>query len=186
MSEMCADEGCLRCRERSGIAQPVSRRKQVADDETVALDDDAALDCDWRGEHRTGIGEGVKLAPFSAWVGSGREIFEKGSIEFAAGQRGWHLPRIDARDPGAKTAVDHFASQCARVAPPQRKDGGQSRSGHLLFPIRADIFEKEIAERDAFDPLAHHLGEKPAHDRLVIGVRAGARDRDFAKGQSRG
>ena len=125
--------------------------KEVSEDEAVAFHDYAVSDGERRREHRAAISEGVKLSALAARIDIGGKVIQKGLIELAPGERSRQRARVDARDARAQAAGNHLPRELARVSSPQRKDRRQFRRSELLLAVGSNVFEKEIAEREAVD-----------------------------------
>src|SRR5438128_2093639 len=74
---------------------PPSLSGQVAEDESLALDDLSRLACDRRGEDRARGDEGVELPVLAAGVDAGRELSEQPLVVAASAEGGVEHARID-------------------------------------------------------------------------------------------
>src|SRR5260370_7659056 len=99
-----------------------ARRNEIGEDKTIALDHHAATDGKRRLEHRAAIRERMKFTMLAAWIDGRGKIAQECRVEFAAGERRWQQPRIDACDARCQAAGDHLACELTRIAPPNRED----------------------------------------------------------------
>src|SRR5512141_1144843 len=82
---------------------------KVREDESVPCHNLTGLNRHGMTEHGTGIGKGMKLAPFSARVGARRKICEQRIIELASHEGCGNLFRVHAGYACPETRRDHFA-----------------------------------------------------------------------------
>src|SRR5438477_10061951 len=179
--------GCFAhaCRESMTRTAP-SGRKEIGEDETVTLDDYAAGNREWRGEHWTAIRECVKFTTLAAGVDTRWKIAQKRCIEFASGERSRQESWVDAGDSCRQPAGDHLARELARIAAPERKDRFELRIGKLPLAIGADVLQKQIPKREALDRLGLRTRDRVAHDELIVLVRARTRNQQLPQRQTGG
>lgn len=112
---------------------------QVGKDKAVQAHDLTGTNRDGMAEHRSVIGECVKLASFAAWIGSRRQIRQQRLIELPSDERRGDLLRIDADQAGPQTRCNHLARQRSRGQPPEGKHRRQPGAGQLRFPVSTHI-----------------------------------------------
>src|SRR5689334_5025677 len=127
----------------------------------------AGLQRDWLDEHRTGVHARVELATLAARIDGGRQVAQQQTIEFASGKPGIEPPRVDAREPRAKTAVDHLLCELGGRNAPDRKERLEPGACKLLFAVSANVLEKQVAERRVRKSLRLRVGNRRAHLRFV-------------------
>src|SRR5690348_16149242 len=112
-----------------------SRRQQVRELETVALDDLADADLDGPLEHRAVRHERMKLAALAARVDGGWQRVEERAVEHTAREAAVEMPWIDARESRSQSARHHLAREHAGVPAPQRIHAGHPVRGELLLAV---------------------------------------------------
>jgi hypothetical protein len=125
--------------------------------------------------------ESVELAVFAAGVGVGRKIAEEGIVQFASGETGIENFGVDASGNGAEALLVKKPDQFARVAFPNREEGGHADTGEVFFAVGAEVFKEDVAEGDLADTLVVEEAESFFHARFVDGVDALRRDADFVQ-----
>src|SRR5207248_6047416 len=90
------------------LARRGRRSAHVRKDKPAAVDDLAGERRDRTIEHRTLVGERVKLAVFAARVDAGGEITQQRALQLTSSERTVEMLRIDARHHRAQAAGDHF------------------------------------------------------------------------------
>ncbi len=168
-----------------GLNRPLTRRSarsgchDVGENETVSLDDLSYFDWNRRFEHRTGRNDRVELAVFAARIDIFGKLPEQCTIESTPSKVPVDFLRIDAHKMRDESGRDHFLGECVRVVLPERKDAVHPGFGEPLFPVCANVFEKQIAEHDVFDALGLDFPDGNGHPRVVDFVRACIRDGDL-------
>ena len=122
--------------------------QHVAEHEPVALHGCPDLACDGGVEDGTGVDECVELAVLATWIDVRWKVVEQLGVKPAAGKRRIESAWVDADQDRLKTRIDELTSQRVRVAAPQRKDGLLADPAEPLLAVRADVGQKQVAERD--------------------------------------
>lgn len=157
--------------------------EHIGDDETLALAYLAHLHGERMGEHWTGAGDGMELAPLAAGVDRGRQVGQEGRVEGPTCEGRGQATRVDARHQGTETALYHVPREVGGRQAPQWEERGDARGRQELLPVAADVLQEQIAEGHSGDPGRPRLVQRARHGRLVLSVAAGARERDGPQGQ---
>jgi hypothetical protein len=97
-------------------------KTEIGEDEAVALDDFSSLDRNGMREHRTVVGERVKLAALAARIDAGGQLGEERRVELTAGKSTVERAGIDARQARMQSAVYHLVRKRGGVEAEQRED----------------------------------------------------------------
>src|SRR5437879_6161912 len=135
---------------------------KVRKDEPVSCDDLTGLNRHRIAEHGASIGEGVKLATFSARIGTCGQIRQQRVIELASHKRCGNLFWVHAGDTCPEASRNHLACKQRRGQAPDRKERRHTGSRKLRFPIPAHLIQEEIAERH----YAHTSGKRSLYRRF--------------------
>jgi hypothetical protein len=157
---------------------------QITKRKAVAIDDFAALDGDWAAEDGASEDEGVEFAVFATGVNACGKIGEKIGSEFATGEAAIELLGVDADGDGAEPLLAESASEFARVALPDWKDGVHGEAGEVAFAVLAQVFEEDVAKGYGADACGKLRAESVLHTGFVNGIDALRRDADFFEGQA--
>jgi hypothetical protein len=128
-------------------------RQQITEDEGIVLDGFAEGEADGARKDGAVENESVEFAVLAAGVDTGREIGEEGFVKFATGETGIEKFGVDADGDGAEVQGVEFADEFAGVALPDGEDGLHGNAREIFFTVEAEIFEEDVAERDAADSL---------------------------------
>ena len=85
----------------------------------------------------------------------------------------------------AESRRNHVARKLRGRQQPARKHRLQPRACQLRHTIRANVFQKQVAKRDALNTFAHRPRTSITHQRFVNLIRAGPRQRHFPHRQPR-
>jgi hypothetical protein len=158
---------------------------QIRKDKAVALDDWTDANAHWIAEHRPIPRKRVELAVLAARIDSRWKIGEQLFIERAARERAIQVFRIDAGQVRAYSAVDHPSGKVrCSLGFPQREERRQAGARKTRFTVAANILEKQIAEGDVGEPVAHEAIDRRFHCRFVLRIRTGPREVDHMQGQA--
>src|SRR5439155_24421511 len=155
---------------------PPSRWGQVAEDESIALDDLSRLAGDRLGEDRARGDEGVELAVLAAGVDARRELSEQPLVVAAPAEGGVERARIDADERRLEARIHELVRQRGRVLPPEREEAALAGRGETSLTVGADILQEQIAKGNRLDPEERGGRERFRHPRLVDLVDAARRD----------
>src|SRR5581483_1519841 len=166
-------------------------RKQVCIYKSVAFDNlsapyfDATRAAVAR-KHRPRADKRMELAPLAAGIDTIRKFIQQCLVKQPSREAPVELPRIDADKVRAHSGGDHLARKLVRWNPPARKNRLQPRACELRLAIRADVLQKQIAERDGLNSFRHGTRTACTHRRLILLVRARPRQRNGAQWKPRG
>src|SRR5215471_14311929 len=97
-------------------------------------------------------------------------------IKLSTGERPRELLRIDACEDRLDTSVDHTPRERLGRLLPDWKERLEAGAFKLLDPIRADVFQEQVAEGDVRCTLLEPLFDRSAHCALVHFVGTGPRE----------
>src|SRR5256885_8645009 len=115
---------------------------------------------------------------------SGREL-EEGFVQLATSEAGIENVGVDASGNGAKALLVKKPDQLASVALPDGEERGHADAGEVFLAVGPQVFKEDIAEGDPSNTLAVEEAERFFHARLVDGIDALRRDRNFVQRQTK-
>src|SRR5207247_441554 len=121
-------------------------RTQLAEIERVPEHNFACREPDLLAEYRTGIDEGVELPVFAARIHARRKGAQELLIDHFACEGGRENARIDADHDRPETQRDKVLCHLSGVPLPDGIDPAHPDSAQDVLPVRADVFEEEVAE----------------------------------------
>lgn len=128
-------------------------------------------------EHRPCDNAGMELSVFAARIHALRQLVDKGMIERSPDERGGELLRIDARDDGDNTRIDHAPRKFRSGLVPNGKERLKTGAFELFDSVGANVIQKQISESDMCRTAFDSVLESGVHFALVhfIGTRPGQR-----------
>src|SRR5258708_5785664 len=149
---------------------------QVAKTERIALH--VFTNCEMHGppKNRTVENETVEFPVFPARVRAGWKIFQKLGVDFPARKIRGKDPQIHADHHGAKAQLQEGTDQFAGVPFPDGEDAVHTDLGEVVFPVGAQVLEKNIAENHFANASGEMHPQCFFHTRFVRRVDALRRD----------
>src|SRR5260370_25464570 len=158
-------------------------RQEIAEGEGIAPDNFAEGEVYGAREDGAVEGKGVEFAVFAAGIDARREIGKEGFVQLAPGEAWIEDPGIDTDGDGAKLRGMEFADEFTRVAFPDGKEGLHRDSGEIFLAVEAEVFEEDVAEGDAADPLFEIEEQRFFHAGFVAWIDTLRRDGSFVQRQ---
>ncbi len=128
----------------------------------------------------------MKLAILSARIHMRRQLAQEVHVPFASRELRRQDSWVHACDDGPDSGIDHLASQCGGVSPPNGKQRFESGRSQLLLAVGADVFQKEIAKGDCLDAFRDCPGADARHSPLILLVGAWPRQGGGPQWETRG
>src|SRR4051812_35286046 len=115
----------------------------------------------------------MEFAVLAARIGSRRQVIQQLLIKGPAGEGAIELARIDAGQSGSQAGLDHVLREVGGgLGLPDREERLETGAGEPVLSILAHVFEEQVAERDVGESISNEAGDRRAHQRFVLFVRA--------------